>query len=66
MCFFFCACVWLRLLCIAPALEGKVDKRLGDASAAVLTKWASWSLGPVAAAAAASVVVRGRVDDVEK
>lgn len=52
--------LWLRLLCIAPAREGKVDKRLGAASAAVLTKWASWSLGPVAAAAAASVVVQGK------
>lgn len=66
MCCFFVFFLWLRLLCIAPALEGKVDKRLGAASAAVLTKWASLSPGPVAVAAAASVVVRGRIDDVEK
>lgn len=57
---FFCGC---GSYCIAPALEGKVDKCLGAASAAVLTKWASWSPGPVVAA---SVVVRGCVDDVEK
>lgn len=66
---FLCVCVRARVvappLWVAPALEGKVDKRLGAASAAVLTKWVSWSPGPVAAAAAAAVV-RRCVDDVEK
>lgn len=46
VCFFpfcVCVCVVAAPLWVAPALEGKVDERLGAASAAVLTKWASRS-----------------------